>query len=124
MQDIGRALAEMGRVTRRGGVVLAEFYNPWSLRGVVKRFGPAGRISHRTHESAVYTRFDPPWRIPRLLPASLVQEGARGVRIVTPAAKAMDLPGVGRALRALELRLADGPLAALSGFYIAILRRR
>src|SRR5690606_39017711 len=30
--DIGRALAEMARVTRPSGVILAEFYNPWSLR--------------------------------------------------------------------------------------------
>ena len=43
--EIGRALAEMARVTRPGGVVIAEFYNPVSLRGLVKRLGPAGAIS-------------------------------------------------------------------------------
>ena len=43
--EIGRALAEMARVTRPGGVVLAEFYNPLSMRGLVKRLGPAGAIS-------------------------------------------------------------------------------
>jgi len=63
--EIGKALAEMARVTRPGGVVLAEFYNPVSLRGLVKRLGPAGKISDATRESAVYTRFDAPWVVPR-----------------------------------------------------------
>src|ERR1043166_8566964 len=34
--DIGKALAEMARVTRPGGVILAEFYNPWGLRAGAK----------------------------------------------------------------------------------------
>ena len=46
--DIARALAEMARVTRPGGVMLAEFYNPWSFRGLAKRLGPAGKISDKT----------------------------------------------------------------------------
>src|SRR5262245_53952441 len=29
--EIDRALAEMTRVTKSGGVIIAEFYNPWSL---------------------------------------------------------------------------------------------
>jgi ubiquinone/menaquinone biosynthesis C-methylase UbiE len=122
--DIDRALAEMARVTRPGGVVLAEFYNPISLRALAKRFGPAGRISESTRESAVYTRFDPPWRIPRLLPPSLSLEGARGVRIVTPAAGFMRVPGLRRALTAIERRLADTPAAFFGGFYVAVLRKR
>src|ERR1700728_2483987 len=43
--EIGKALAEMARVTRPGGAVIAEFYNPLSLRGIAKRFGTAARIS-------------------------------------------------------------------------------
>src|SRR5277367_1920994 len=82
--EIGKALAEMARVTRPGGVVLAEFYNPVSLRGLVKRYGPARAISEARRENAVYTRFDAPWIIPRVLPPTLSLEGARGVRIVTP----------------------------------------
>src|SRR5580658_5251435 len=100
--EIGRALAEMARVTRPGGVVIAEFYNPFSMRGLVKRLGPAGRISKSTRESAVYTRFDAPWVVPRLLPPSLTLEAVRGVRIVTPAAAAMRIPGVRAVLRSVE----------------------
>ncbi len=121
--DIGRALAEMARVTRPGGVVVAEFYNPVSLRGVAKRFGPAGAISQNTRESAVYTRFDPPWIIPRILPPSLRIEAVRGVRIVTPIAGAMRLPVVRDWLRKAEWRLADTWAAFFGGFYVAVLRK-
>jgi ubiquinone/menaquinone biosynthesis C-methylase UbiE len=121
--EIGRALAEMARVTRAGGVVVAEFYNPVSLRAVLKRVGPAAKISSATRESAVYTRFDAPWIVPRLLPPSLTLEAVRGVRIVTPAAAAMRVPGLRTVLRAVERRLADTPAAFFAGFYVAVLRK-
>jgi ubiquinone/menaquinone biosynthesis C-methylase UbiE len=121
--ELGRALAEMARVTRPGGVVLAEFYNPLSLRGLLKRFGPSGRISMTTREHAVYTRFDAPWIIPRVLPPSLRLEGARGVRIVIPSAAAMRIPLVRDWLATVERRLTDTPAAYFAGFYAAILRK-
>jgi ubiquinone/menaquinone biosynthesis C-methylase UbiE len=121
--DIAGALREMARVTRPGGVVLAEFYNAMSLRALVKRVGPAGRISEQTRESAVYTRFDNPWVIRRILPVGTHLEGARGVRIVTPAAAVMRVPGLGGVLRRLEWRLADGPAAVFGGFYVAVIRK-
>jgi ubiquinone/menaquinone biosynthesis C-methylase UbiE len=121
--DIGKALAEMARVTRPGGVILAEFYNPMSLRSLAKRALPAGKISERRREDEVFTRFDAPWVIPRIIPPGTSLEGARGVRIVTPAAAAMRVPLLGSALKKLEVALADGPLAVFGGFYIAILRK-
>jgi ubiquinone/menaquinone biosynthesis C-methylase UbiE len=121
--ELGRALAEMARVTRPGGVVLAEFYNPLSLRGLIKRFGPSGRISMTTREHAVYTRFDAPWIIPRVLPPSLRLEGARGVRIVIPSAAAMRIPLVRDWLATAERRLTDTRAAYFAGFYAAILRK-
>jgi ubiquinone/menaquinone biosynthesis C-methylase UbiE len=121
--EIGRALAEMARVTRPGGVVVAEFYNPLSLRSLVKRLGPAAKISSETREDAVYTRFDAPWIVPRLLPPSLTLEAVRGVRIVTPAAAAMRVPVVRSVLRSVERRLADTPAAFFAGFYVAVLRK-
>lgn len=121
--DIGRALAEMARVTRPGGVVIAEFYNPVSLRGAIKRVAPAGRISKRTTESAVYTRFDPPWVVPRVLPPTLRIEAVRGVRIVTPTAGLIGTPVVGEWLRRVEWRLADTWASFFAGFYVAVLRK-
>jgi len=123
VEDIKRALSEMARVTRPGGVILAELYNPLSLRGLVKRFGPAGRVSAHTRESAVYTRFDPPWAISRLLPAGTRLESRWGVRIVTPAAAAMRIPGLRAILPRLERLLAPTPAAFFAGFHVSVLRK-
>jgi len=122
--DIGKALAEMARVTRPGGVILAEFYNPHSFRGLAKWLGPAGKISESTRESAVYTRFDAPHVLPRILPPGTKIETARGIRIVTPAAFAMRVPVVRGMLRAAERLLCDTPAARLGGFYVAVIRKR
>jgi len=124
VEAIERALSEMVRVTRPSGVVLAEFYNPISLRGLVKRFGPAGAISEKTTEGAVFTRFDSPFRVKRLLPVGWEIVASRGVRIVTPMAFAMRVPGLRTALRASEWMLADSPLSIFGGFWIAAIARR
>jgi ubiquinone/menaquinone biosynthesis C-methylase UbiE len=121
--EIGRALSEMARVTRPGGVVIAEFYNPLSMRGLVKRLGPARAISASKRESAVYTRFDAPWVIPRILPPSLHIEAARGVRIVTPAASVMRVPIVRDVMRRIERGLADTRASVFGGFYVVVLRK-
>ena len=124
IEDIERALAEMTRVVRPRGVVLAEFYNPFSIRGLVKRLGPAGAISERTKETAVYTRFDSPRRIREMAPSSLRMIGARGVRIVTPSAAAMRLPVLGELLRRAGWALCDTPLSYVGGFFIAAFQKR
>lgn len=121
--DIRKALREMARVTRPGGVVLAEFYNPLSFRGLAKRLGPAGAISDKRRESEVFTRFDLPWEVEALLPPGCRLEGARGVRIVTPAAFFMRLPLLRRALTRAEWALCDSPLHRLGGFWIAVIRK-
>lgn len=122
--EIERALSEMARVTRPGGVVLAEFYNPYSIRGLLRHLGPPKKIGHTKKEADVYTRFDSPGRVRALTPAGCHFEGARGIRIVSPAAQLVDMKGVGRVFRALERTLADSPLRALAGFYVAQYRKR
>jgi ubiquinone/menaquinone biosynthesis C-methylase UbiE len=119
VREIRTALAEMARVVRPGGHVLAEFYNPWSLRGLVKRLGPAGAISAKTREDAVYTRFDTPEEAAGHLPPGLRLVASRGVRIVTPAAVAMRLPGIRQVLWRAEWALCDSPLHRFGGFWIA-----
>jgi ubiquinone/menaquinone biosynthesis C-methylase UbiE len=121
--DLAKALKEMARVTRPGGVILAELYNPWSLRGLVKRLGPAGSISSTTKESAVYTRFDAPSVLPKVLPAGTHVETKRGIRIVTPAAAAFGIPGLRSVLRSAERFLCDTPAASVAGFYVAVIRK-
>lgn len=122
--DIERALSEMLRVTRPGGHVLAEFYNPNSLRGVLKRLGPAGEIAEGAHEGHVYTRYDSPSSVTRMLPPGARIVASRGVRIVTPAAAVMRVPVLRQAFRLAEKTLCDTPLAALGGFWIAAIQKQ
>jgi ubiquinone/menaquinone biosynthesis C-methylase UbiE len=122
--EIEKALAEMVRVTRPGGIILAEFYNPYSLRALLKRFGPTGRIAATANESHVYTRFDSPFSLRKLLPPGCVLVGARGVRIVTPTAKVMQSALGRRFFRAAERALCDSPLRVFAGFYVAAIEKR
>lgn len=122
--DIGLALREMARVCAPGGYVLAEFYNPWSLRYLAKRLGPAGKVSETRDEGEVFTRYDSPRAVEAMLPPELALEGFRGVRVFTPTARFVTLPVVGGALRAAERAALDSPLSRLGGFVIAVARRR
>jgi ubiquinone/menaquinone biosynthesis C-methylase UbiE len=122
--EIEKALSEMARVTRPGGFVLAEFYNPFSLRGLAKRLGPAGKIAEGANEHDVFTRFDSPARAKQLTPPGCVFVGARGVRITIPSAKVMKNPLGRRLFRAAEHLLCDSPLARAAGFYVAAYETR
>jgi ubiquinone/menaquinone biosynthesis C-methylase UbiE len=123
IRDVRGALAEMARVVRPGGHVLAELYNPISLRGLVKHVGPAGAIGDASTERDVYTRFDIPWSIGELKPRGMRLVASRGVRIVTPAAAVLRVPLLGALLRAGERALCDSSLRYFGGFWIAALEK-
>jgi ubiquinone/menaquinone biosynthesis C-methylase UbiE len=124
VEDVAGALAEMARVVRPGGWVLAEFYNPRSLRRLIKAVAPSGSISARLREDAVYTRYDDAAAIRRVLPRQLRWRATRGIRIVTPAAALHRVPVLGGALRGLERALADVPLVrGLGGFFVVCAQR-
>jgi len=124
VREIDRAISEMLRVTKPGGHVLAEFYNPNSLRALLKRWGPAGEIAEGAHEGHVYTRFDSPVSVRRLLPEGTEIVASRGIRIVTPAAVVMRVPGLRAAFRTAERALCDSPLGAFGGFWVAAIAKR
>ncbi len=123
--DIGRALAEAARVTRPGGHLALEFYNPLSLRYLGKRLaGPGITGEGGQTEADMYTRWDAPWVIPRILPPKVELVGFRGVRVFTPAAAAYRVPVLRTALVTLERAAVDSPLRWFGGFLVAILRKR
>ncbi len=124
VREIERALSEMARVTRRGGWILAEFYNPMSIRGLVKRYGPARRIAPGADESHVFTRFDSPSRVRRILPPGCRILSSRGVRIVTPTAFFMKHPLSRNLFRAAEWALCDSPARVFGGFWIAAIQKQ
>ncbi len=124
VEQIHMAMHEMARVTRPGGYVLAEFYNPRSLRYMVKRLKTPTAVSTSTNDEAVYTRYDDPATIRSYLPASLQFRTFRGVRIVTPVAAVHRIPGVRRLVSMAEWKLADAPIARnLGGFLIVVAQK-
>lgn len=123
--DIAGALREMARVVRPGGYVLAEFYNARSIRRLVKAIKPPTAVSETAHDEQVYTRYDDADAIKSYLPPDLTWVATRGIRVITPVASILRVPGLGAAMRWAEHRLADLPIAREhGGFLVAVCRRR
>lgn len=123
--DIAGAMREMARVVRPGGWVLAEFYNARSIRRLVKAVKPPSAVSESTHDEHVYTRYDDAKAIKSYLPADLEWITTRGIRVITPVAKVLEVPFLGSAVRWAEHRLADLPGARdFAGFLVACCRKR
>ena len=125
VEAIREALGELARVTRRGGHLLLEFYNPLSLRYLAKVTKPAARISEQTTDHAVYTRWDTLGDIEELLPQGVRIATLRGVRIVTPVPQIHKVPVLGPLVARLEHALADVPvLRRLGGFLVVVAQRQ
>ena len=125
VQPIAKALAELGRVLRPSGRLIAEFYNPLSLRYLVKRLKPPTAISSQTSDEAVFTRYDSLEQIRGYLPGDLEIEAVRGIRILTPVSHMHRLPLIGPALRFAEAKAADAPgLRRLGGFLVVVARKK
>ena len=123
--DIIGTMREMARVVRPGGYVLAEFYNARSIRRLVKAVKPPTQVSDTTNDEHVFTRYDDAKAIASYLPPELEWVTSRGIRVITPIAKALELPILGGALRWAEHRLADLPIARdLGGFLVAVCKKR
>jgi ubiquinone/menaquinone biosynthesis C-methylase UbiE len=120
--DIAGALREAARVTRPGGYLLLEFYNPWSLRYLAKKIAGPQPIGDSRTEADVFTRWDSPLAIRKLLPGSVELIDYYGVRVLTPFAAIHRVPGVGRALCRAERLAARSSLRYFGGFLIAIVR--
>jgi ubiquinone/menaquinone biosynthesis C-methylase UbiE len=116
--DLSRALSEMARVTKPGGAMIVELYNPASLRHLAKRVAPIGR------EREVYTRFDDERALRRALPPRCRVERARGLRVLVPTAFALEIPLLGAALDRLERSIADTSFAVrIGGFVVWVIRK-
>jgi ubiquinone/menaquinone biosynthesis C-methylase UbiE len=123
VEQIAEAVAEMSRVTRSGGHLVLEFYNPWSFRYLVKKLKRPTAISPDTHDEAVFTRYDTLSAVKSYLPPGHRVVDLRGVRVVTPVSTVFKVPQVGNLFRYLEQRACDAPiLRRLGGFLIVVIQ--
>ncbi len=119
-----RALRELARVVREGGHVVVELYNPWSLRGLLRRRGPRRFISGAYHEGQVHTRYDTVEDLTAMLPPDLEVDQVRGIRITTPAGRLLSVPVLGGWLDGLERLATRLPaLWRMAGFVVVVLKR-
>jgi ubiquinone/menaquinone biosynthesis C-methylase UbiE len=122
---IRQAVVELARVTRPGGHLLLEFYNPRSLRYLAKVLGGAAPIAAGTTDRDVYTRYDTVGEAKSYLPADVEFVGLRGVRVVTPTSKVYRLPLAARLFERAERAACDLPvLRNLGGFLILVGRKK
>lgn len=121
--DIGRALAEMARVTRPGGHIIAEFYNRRSLRYLARLAAGARRIGRDHREDDITTRWDDLASAKTLFPSSVEVVDVVGVRVVTPLASLFRVPIVRQGLALAERLAADGPLARYGGFLVLVAKK-
>jgi SAM-dependent methyltransferase len=124
VRDIEDAIREAARVTRPGGHLLLELYNPWSLRYAAKRAAGPRPIGRERTEAEVYTRWDSPSAIPALLPPDVELVDYRGVRVLTPFAAVHRLPWISRPLRRAEAWAMRSNLRRFGGFLVAVLRKQ
>lgn len=122
--NVARALEEATRATRAGGHLLLEFYNPWSFRFVVKKVAGPRPIGGRRTEADVFTRWDSPRAIRRLLPKNVDLVDYYGVRVVTPFAAAHRIARLSEVLTTLESKASRSMFRYFGGFLVVVLRKR
>jgi ubiquinone/menaquinone biosynthesis C-methylase UbiE len=121
--DIRRAIDELVRVTRPGGHLALEFYNPLSVRYLAKRIAGPGRIGEHHTEADVFTRWDTPRGVTELLPPGVTLLDFRGVRVFTPAAFVHRIPGLGGLVARAEHAALTSPVRRFGGFLVALARK-
>jgi ubiquinone/menaquinone biosynthesis C-methylase UbiE len=110
--EVRSAVAEMARVTRPGGRLLLEFYNPLSLKGA------ADGIRALARRKPVYLRHDRPRAVRRYLPPRGRVVRTRGIRIFGPTAGCYTRPVLRRLVRKLDRLACDGPLRTFAGYML------
>jgi len=112
--DIEKAIAEISRVTRKGGTLVLEFYNPFSFKFLINK----GFYSH------VYQHFYSYWDLKKIIPPDLTLKYFRGVRIFTPFGFLLKVPVLSKILIYLEKKYCETKFGFLGGYFSIILRKK
>ena len=119
---IRRAISEMVRVTRPGGMIAAEFYNTNSMRYATKMLR-AGMVADGVSERDVFIRFDTLDEFRKYFPADMRVKRVCSARHCLMSPVAMNLPIVGRMVKAMEKTVAKTPAKVFGGFVTLIMQK-
>jgi len=111
--DIKRAISEISRVTRKGGILVLEFYNPFSLKFLINKI----------FYSHVYQKFYSYWDLRKIIPSNLRLESFRGIRIFVPFGFLFKIPVLSRILFLLERKTCETKFGLFGGYFSIILRK-
>jgi len=111
--DIKSALAEITRVTKPGGRMILEFYNPLSFKGLNYKIA---RLIRRSEP--VYVRHDRPSKLKMFFPDGVEIINSRGVRILAPCACFYTAPMISKFFKHFDSYFCDTPLSMFAGYYI------
>ena len=125
IEQISEAMCEVSRVLRAGGVAYLEFYNPRSIRGLIKKLKAPTAVSEETNDEEVFTRYDTLEQVRSYLPDALKVSSLHGVRVFTPAAFFHKLPLIKNALNAMEWWARDHrSLSKFGGFMVVKVEKK
>ena len=124
VEEIERALREISRVLRPGGHAVLEFYNPRSIRGVIKHLKRPTAVSDQTNDEEVYTRYDSLTKIKSYLPSTLRFDRINGVRVFTPLALVHKIPVMRGLFKGLEWWARDSKLLSRWGGFMVVTAER
>jgi hypothetical protein len=103
---------------------MLEFYNPLSIRTLVKRIAGPAPIAEGTTDRDVYTRYDTAAQARTYLPPDTELVAMRGIRVLTPSSGVFRVPALGRLFAAAEHLVCDAPLLRHRGGFLVLVVRK
>lgn len=122
IENIEDTLKEISRVLKPNGVAVLEFYNPNSIRGVLKKIKKPTAISSNLKDSQVFTRYDSLKNIKNLTKDSWKLLSIHGVRIFSASYFVYKIPIIKNIFWNLERYFHQSPLSKFGGFLVVILK--
>jgi ubiquinone/menaquinone biosynthesis C-methylase UbiE len=112
--EIKKAIEEIARVTKKGGVLILEFYNPFSFKFLI----------NKAFSSHVYQNFYSYWELKKMIPSNLKLESFKGIRIFILFGFLLKVPVLSRVLIFLERKLCKTKFGLFGGYFNIVLRKK
>ena len=114
IEDIDAVLGEMSRITKPGGKLFLEFYNPYSFK----------KLSNLIFKPKNFTRYDSVSSIKKMLPKKLNYKYQRGIRSILIAEQLLYVPILSNLIKYLEKKLSWGLAGKFGGYLIVVLTKK